>query len=413
MNKKLKMMIAVGLVVVVGGIGTFAVLNGNNPESKAKTTAVAKATGAALPEDSVVVKTDVSSNVYISGTVEANDTRNVSFMGGGNVDKVFIKVGDTVVPGQVLAKINSNKLDSEIKRLENELSIAQDELNKLKTRGTNNEESAVKTAQLNYDNAKKAYELNVSLQSSGAVSSDEVTKSKQQMELAAINLESAKISLTQANKKEDIAIKVKMMESTRIMLDNYKKDYEKTVIKAPIAGTVTNLNVKEGEVLPNDGILLTIDDLQKKIVKAQVSESEINRIVLGQEVVVTGSSIKGKSFLGEVTYIAPGTIRAQNSKSVKVEVKITLKDSVQELRPGFNVNLEVKTASKTGVLAVPFEAINTDEKGEKFVNVILPAVKGKEEEVKKVVITTGIEGDVFVEVASGDVLEGDKLQIQY
>lgn len=413
MNKKLKMMIAVGLVVVVGGIGTFAVMNGNNPEAKAKTTAVAKATGAALPEDSVVVKTDVSSNVYISGTVEANDTRNVSFMGGGNVDKVFIKVGDTVAPGQVLAKINSNKLDSEIKRLENELSIAQDELNKLKTRGTNNEESAVKTAQLNYDNAKKAYELNVSLQSSGAVSSDEVTKSKQQMELAAINLESAKISLTQANKKEDIAIKVKMMESTRIMLDNYKKDYEKTVIKAPIAGTVTNLNVKEGEVLPNDGILLTIDDLQKKIVKAQVSESEINRIVLGQEVVVTGSSIKGKSFLGEVTYIAPGTIRAQNSKSVKVEVKITLKDSVQELRPGFNVNLEVKTASKTGVLAVPFEAINTDEKGEKFVNVILPAVKGKEEEVKKVVITTGIEGDVFVEVVSGDVLEGDKLQIQY
>ena len=169
---------------------------------------------------------------------------------------------------------------------------------------------------------------------------------------------------------------------------------------------MTKVNAKAGEVLTNTGILLTIEDLDKKIVKAFVSENEINRIQLGQKVEITGNSIKGKNFAGEVTYIAPGTIRQEGSKNVKVEVRITLSENVTELRPGFNVNLEIKTANRDNVLLVPFEAINTEDGGKKFVNVV------EGETVKKVYITTGVEGDVSVEVIAGELKEGQVLQTQ-
>lgn len=402
MNKK-KMFIAIGIAVVVIGTGAFAVAQ-SGKNGPAASTAAAK--GIAIDTGAKVEKGNVDSNVYISGTVEANDSRSISYMGGGIVDEVYVKAGDRVTADQVLAKINSDKLDSELKKIMNELSISKDELNKMKNRGIGDQASALKTAQVNYDNAKKAYESNLSLSASGAISTDELSKSKQQIEMAKINLDNAQIGYNQARANVDIGISQKRIESTNINIRDLQKDIDKTNVKTPIMGTVTSVNAKVGEVLPVNGILLTVEDLDKKIVKAYVSENEINRIQLGQKVAITGTSIKGKTFEGEVTYIAPGTIRQDGSKNVKVEIKIALKENVVELRPGFNVNLEIKTASRENVLLVPFEAINTEKDGKKFVNVI----EGKE--VKKVYITTGVEGDISVEVIAGELKEGQALQVQ-
>ena len=229
MNKK-KMFIAIGIAVVVVGTGAFAVMNGK------KGPAGAAATGAALDNVIKVEKGNVESNVYISGTVEANDSRSVSYLGGGLVDEVYVKEGDKVAADQVLVKINSDKLDSELKKMMNELSISKDELNKLKTKGIGNEESGLKSAQVNYDNAKKAYESNLSLQSSGAISSDDLAKSKQQFELAKITLDNAKISYNQAKSKVDIGISQKRMNSTSITIADLQKEIEKTTVKSPITG---------------------------------------------------------------------------------------------------------------------------------------------------------------------------------
>lgn len=396
MNKK-KMFIALGIVVVVVGTGAFAIIQSKNGGSAAAKTA-------ALETQIKVEKGNVESNVYISGTVEANDSRSISYQGGGTVDDVFVKEGDHVSADQVLAKINSDKLDSELKKLMNELGISKDELNKIKTKGIGDQEVALKNAQTAYDNAKSAYEANVSLKASGAISTDEFSKSKQQMDIAKLNLSNAQISYNQAKANVDINISQKRIESTNITIRDLQKDIEKTNIKTPIAGTVTSVNAKAGEVLSTTGIMMTIEDLDHKIVKAYVSENEINRIQIGQSVEITGTSIKGKTFEGKVTYIAPGTIRSDGSKNVKVEVRISLVENVTELRPGFNVNLEIKTNSRENVLLVPFEAIMTDEDGKKYVNVV------EGEEVKKVIITTGVEGDVSVEVIDGDLKEGQILQ---
>lgn len=403
--KKKKIWIAIGIAVVVVGIGGFAVVqSGKGGAGSAQATI----TAAEIEGGAKVTKGNLESNVYISGTVEANDSRSVSYMGGGLVDNVYVKEGDRVTADQVLVKINSDKLDSELKKMMNELNISKAELSKMKTKGIGDQEAGLKNAQVTYDNAKKAYEANLALSKSGAVSSDELSKSKQQMDIAQISLSNAQNAYDQAKANVDISISEKRMQSTNITINDLQKDIEKTVIKTPIAGTVTSVKAKEGEVLPNNGILLTIEDLDKKIVKAYVSENEINRISLGQKVSITGNSIKGKTFEGEVSYIAPGTIRQEGSKNVKVEVKITLKDNVPELRPGFNVNLEIETASRAGVLMVPFEAIGTEADGRKYVNV-LEGEKGAEP--KKVYIKTGVEGDIAVEVIDGDLKEGQVLQV--
>ncbi len=361
MNKK-KIFIALGIVIVVVGTGVFAVIQSKNGGGAAAKTA-------ALDTQIKVERGNIESNVYISGTVEANDSRSVSYRGGGTVDDVFVKEGDHIAADQVLAKINSDKLDSELKKLMNDLGISKDELNKIKTKGIGDQEASLKSAQTAYDNAKTAYESNVALKASGAISEDEFSKSKQQMDIAKLNLNNSQIAYNQAKANVDINISQKRIESTNITIRDLQKDIEKTNIKAPITGTVTSVNAKAGEVLSETGVMMTIEDLDHKIVKAYVSENEINRIQIGQSVKITGTSIKGKTFEGKVTYIAPGTIRADGSKNVKVEVRISLVEKVTELRPGFNVNLEINTNSRENVLLVPFEAIMTDENGKKYVNV--------------------------------------------
>lgn len=402
--KKKKIWIAVGIAVVVVGIGGFAIVQSGKNGMGSATAAI---TATEIAGGAKVTKGDLSSNVYISGTVEANDKRSVSYMGGGLVSTVYVKEGDRVSADQTLVKINSDKLDSELKKMMNELSISKAEINKMKTRGIGDQEAALKNAQVTYDNAKNAYNSNATLSKSGAISSDELSKSKQQMDLAKLNLANAQNAYDQAKANVDISISEKRMQSTNITISDLQKDLEKTVVKTPIAGTVTSVNAKEGEVLPNNGILLTIEDLDKKIVKAYVSENEINKISLGQKVSITGNSIKGKTFEGSVSYIAPGTIRQEGSKNVKVEIRITLNDNVAELRPGFNVNLEIQTANRAGVLMVPFEAIGTEADGKKYVNVL--GAEG--EEPKKVYIKTGVEGDIAVEVIDGDLKEGQVLQV--
>lgn len=402
--KKKKIWIAVGIAVVVVGIGGFAIVQSGKNGMGSATAAI---TATEIAGGAKVTKGDLSSNVYISGTVEANDKRSVSYMGGGLVSTVYVKEGDRVSADQTLVKINSDKLDSELKKMMNELSISKAEINKMKTRGIGDQEAALKNAQVNYDNAKNAYDSNATLSKSGAISSDELSKSKQQMDLAKLNLANAQNAYDQAKANVDISISEKRMQSTSITISDLQKDLEKTVVKTPIAGTVTSVNAKEGEVLPNNGILLTIEDLDKKIVKAYVSENEINKISLGQKVNITGNSIKGKTFEGSVSYIAPGTIRQEGSKNVKVEVRITLNENVPELRPGFNVDLEIQTANRAGVLMVPFEAIGVEADGKKYVNVL--GAEG--EEPKKVYIKTGVEGDITVEVIDGDLKEGQVLQV--
>lgn len=409
MNKK-KIWIAVGIVVVVIGIGSFAVIQANNNGGGVKAPAAA-VTATDIVGGAKVEKGDLKSNVYISGTVEANDSRNISYMGGGLVDEVYVKAGDRVTADQVLVKINSDKLDSELKKLMNELGISKTELNKLKQRGIGDAEAAYKNAQISFENAKNAYESNQSLYKSGAISSDELSRSKQQYDVAKLSLDNAQVAYNQAKAQVDIKISEQRLQSSNITIADLQKDIEKTVVKTPIAGTVTSVNAKAGEVLPNNGILLTIEDLDKKIVKAYVSENEINRISLGQKVRITGNSIKGKTFEGSVSYIAPGTIRQEGSKNVKVEVKIALNENVPELRPGFNVNLEIVTAERNGVLMVPFEAIGTETDGRKYVNVIEDEAGKKGSSVKKVYITTGVEGDIAVEVISGDLKEGQALEV--
>lgn len=409
MNKK-KIWIAVGIVVVVIGIGSFAVIQANNNGGGVKAPAAA-VTATDIVGGAKVEKGDLKSNVYISGTVEANDSRNISYMGGGLVDEVYVKAGDRVTADQVLVKINSDKLDSELKKLMNELGISKTELNKLKQRGIGDAEAAYKNAQISFENAKNAYESNQSLYKSGAISSDELSRSKQQYDVAKLSLDNAQVAYNQAKAQVDIKISEQRLQSSNITIADLQKDIEKTVVKTPIAGTVTSVNAKAGEVLPNNGILLTIEDLDKKIVKAYVSENEINRISLGQKVRITGNSIKGKTFEGSVSYIAPGTIRQEGSKNVKVEVKIALNENVPELRPGFNVNLEIVTAERNGVLMVPFEAIGTETDGRKYVNVIEGEAGKKGSSVKKVYITTGVEGDIAVEVISGDLKEGQALEV--
>jgi HlyD family secretion protein len=190
--------------------------------------------------------------------------------------------------------------------------------------------------------------------------------------------------------------------------DQAQDQYDKTVIRAPISGTVAQVNIKEGETvmigtMNNIGtVLMVIADMAEMQALIDVDETDVVTVVDGQKATVEVDAVQDVKFPGHVTKV--GYMPTQNllssaaTQSTTFEVEITLDTTAAELRPGMNVHADVVTAELDSVLVVPVQAAGRRE------------VKGKESETVFMVkdgkavlvpIKTGKAGDTDLEVLDG------------
>ncbi len=120
---------------------------------------------------------------------------------------------------------------------------------------------------------------------------------------------------------------------------------------------------------------------------------------------VTGEGVKDKEYRGIVEYISPNAITNRNGQSTEtiVEVKIGIEDKDTEFKPNFSANVEINTAKKEEILVVPYEAIYSSKDGKKIIYTI------ENNKAKENVITTGIEGDLVLEVIGEGLNEGQEV----
>jgi HlyD family secretion protein len=148
-------------------------------------------------------------------------------------------------------------------------------------------------------------------------------------------------------------------------------DLAKTIIKAPIDGTVTRLKSQRGERVVGTAMMagteiMTIADLNDMEARVEIGEIDIVLIALGQKTRLEVEAFRDRKFSGTVTEIAnaaKGLSSAMGSSSsqqeaTKFEVKVRIKE-VEAFRPGMSVTAEVETRIRTNVLAVPIQSVTT------------------------------------------------------
>ncbi len=148
-------------------------------------------------------------------------------------------------------------------------------------------------------------------------------------------------------------------------LKNQEEQLEWTVIKAPMAGTVTLLEIEEGEIVTSGRSafsqsppLMTIADLSKMVVKTYINEVDMERLRMDQQANIKVDAYKNKIYEGRVAEISPSGEERDNI--ITFEVMVEVVGSPSELRPGMSADVDVVTYEEKDVLMLPIDAVQDE-----------------------------------------------------
>jgi len=183
---------------------------------------------------------------------------------------------------------------------------------------------------------------------------------------------------------------------------------DKSLIRSPIAGTVLQLNVQQGETLAAGlaaPTLIVVADLGRLEVDAYVDETDIGKVRVGQPAQVAVDAFPGQTFQGKVTKVASGSTIQQGV--VTYDVVISLQGPLGPLKPDMKASVTIQTGGIRNALLIQTVAVHNGTKGA-TVNV-LRTDHGTRSVVPVPVKTGGSDG-VNTEIRSG-LKEGDTIVV--
>ncbi|HEX6790545.1 MAG TPA: efflux RND transporter periplasmic adaptor subunit [Candidatus Krumholzibacteria bacterium] len=222
------------------------------------------------------------------------------------------------------------------------------------------------------------------------------------------------------------------VEQAKAVLKQARDDLSKTVIYAPMSGTITDLNKEQGEIAIGSqfqpDVILIISDLSEMEAQVNVDENDIVNIGVGQEAEIEVDALPGQTLKGVVSEIANSantTAAGSAEQKIEFEIKIAITDPPQTLRPGMTATADVFTKTNDNALSVPIQSVavrtvdQLAQKGEDrkeaekkftadkdgFVEIVFVVEGGK---AVAHAVKTGIQSDELIEVTEG-LNEGDEV----
>jgi HlyD family secretion protein len=255
------------------------------------------------------------------------------------------------------------------------------------------------SAMLQYVNAKNARDrslsnLNYAL---GRPDSQEIAEADAKIEVADANLKDAEREwerLKDGVDPQDIAAAEARVEAIQSTLDM-------AFLKAPFAGTITEVNSKIGDQVTPATQTFRIDDLSRLLIDVEVPEVDINRVKIGQPVEIVFDAILNKTFNGVVSEVS--RVGKTDQGVVNFMVTIELQDADQDVLTGMTAAVNILTSQLNDVLLVPNRAVRFKD-GKRIVYKLLD--DGSLEEVP---VQIGATSDTNSEIIQSDIKEGDTL----
>jgi len=266
-----------------------------------------------------------------------------------------------------------------------------------------NSNTGLNTAEGTFNEAKNQLEITKSnLEEIKVQNRISENSAQMQVDLTRVLLETAKANyakLVAKPRQVDVAALQAQIRQVRATHEQTLKQLEDTQLISPVNGVLTDINADIGEnvtTMQNIVVLMT-DTLQ---IKANISETDINKIKVGNEVDVTFDSLApDKIFAGKVVSINPAETLIQGV--IYYETTVILDKEEKDIRSGMTANLIIKTGTKENVLAISPQSVQFE--GAKTYVYILENGQKVERE-----ISTGLEGEDSIEIILG-LKEGDEV----
>ena len=196
----------------------------------------------------------------------------------------------------------------------------------------------------------------------------------------------------------------------------YQKQLEEGNLKSTVSGTVTSVNVKNGDIYSGQTIAV-IEGTESFIVEAEIDEYDIPDVEVGMKVLIKTDATRDEELEGKVIYAASSSTQSINASnlgqssaaisgttgSATYKIQIEILTPNDRLRLGMNAKLSIITDSKNDVWTVPFEAVYERDDGTKYVEIL----KNEEtEEKEELDVITGLEGTYYIEIKSDKLKDG-------
>jgi HlyD family secretion protein len=348
-----------------------------------------------------VAKKDIEESLTLKAPLEGSESVEVVSRLHYEVLELMVKEGDRVKKDQPLAILDSADLALGIEKAQDTLDIAvfqqEEQLKKL--------QQEYKKVQQDLAEAKRQHELTKALVAQGAASEEELKRAESQLE----TLEQAAASY---NVKDGKVInepsQIKQLEIYRKNLEQAQEEFEKSLILSPIDGTVTRVNIKVGRFADDtddNKPMFVIENLDNLQMKAMVSEYDIAKVSLGQEVEVSAEILKGETVKGVVSRISPtGELKSVNSTERVIPIQIDITQTNEKLIAGITAKAKIMINQAKDVLVVPIDALLQKEDG----SVVVLKV-GADQTIEAIPVTLGVENDLEVQVQGDGLAQGDKV----
>jgi HlyD family secretion protein len=172
-------------------------------------------------------------------------------------------------------------------------------------------------------------------------------------------------------------------------------------ILAPFDGIVTIVESKPGDQVDPGTLAFRVDDYSRLLVDLEVSEVDINKIEVGQQVTMSFDAVLAKEYSGQVVEVA--LVGTETQGVVNFTVTVELSDPDTDIRPGMTSAVNIVIRQLDQALLIPNRTVRVVD-GERVVFV----VRG-DGEIEKVIITLGASSDTYSEVVEGDLKSGDEV----
>jgi HlyD family secretion protein len=276
----------------------------------------------------------------------------------GKVARILVQEGDTVSQGQLVAVLENADLQAQVESSQRQLTLAKSQLKEVLS-GSRREEirqaaAALEGAIAGLREAERQYQRYKALRAQDMVSPAALGEQERAMKQAQAQVEEAtqhKLLLEAGPKPETIKLSRDQVALAEANVKHSQQLLDKTFLRSPIAGSVIKRYLDEGEGVTPEIPILAIADMRRIWINAEVDETDMGRIAIGDAVEVRSDAFPGKLFKGQVRQIADyaGERRVKpNDPTVNlglkvVQVKIGL-DQATPFKLGMTVDVKITPA---------------------------------------------------------------------
>lgn len=466
LSKKQIIGLVIGVLAVAGLI--FAFIKGSTKAT------MGKGENGVPVKIHTVSTSSISAQISASGEVEAKDAESVYSEINGTIEEVMAEVGDQIKVGDVILRFDKEtrtRLERDLEKLKLQLSSTKTTLNDLKGQGGTQEilqaessfsqitksekdiQDSIETQELSIaqierelETASKMLEDQKILLDEGIIAQkeyddvvDKVKAVEDQLKASRIQLEGTKLSIdsivaqknaaqysldvvknnvTDKSKKQAIELKDNEIKSINLQIAALEDELSKAKLEvlSPIDGTVSEVMADKGATVGIGTPLITILDLSTLKVKSDINTFNGPQVKIGQEAILRQDSLEAKEYTGIVTEIAPAAVKKQSGTSTSnvLPVIIEIDEKETDLKPGYNVDVRIKTVEKDQAITLPILSIMEDDDLDmKYVFIIKDDNTLEKREVQELTIdnisieVSGVEvGDRVVAEPTEDLEEG-------